>query len=511
MKRQTLIMSVDLGTTFIKCAAFDISGRCLCSFGAKVEDERPAPGQYIQHGESILASVTDSMRQCAAELGERAGDVGAIVFTGQMAGFMGVGKNWEDITGWSCSMDTRYAPYVDKMISEHLTELREDSGTGCPVTAPKMQWFAADFPEESKKIAKYMMISGFVLGRLCGIDIEEAVIDRSYLEWTGLADLKRDAWSKRLCDIAGVGMDKLPRIVASDEVCGYLSDEMAEVTGMKKGTPLVAGSGDKPAGCIGAGIVDEGDLIIEAASYAGISMCTSEYMPDIEGNRIDIVPAVFRGSYLNHFYLCGSGITLDWFVTNMMGGMSAKEAFKKLEHDIAEIPAGSDGVVAVGMPGGRAMPFSGALRGTWFGYNWTHTVAHFYRALIESYSFEYAATIDRMRAMFPDIDINSIKIVGGGASSDVWNQMNADIIGLPVIKLDQPSMSQWGAALIGYSAIGEIDDLRGEAKKHVNVTKRYEPNMDMHRTYAPVRAKYERTIEQAIKYYDSEEKAEKRG
>ncbi len=500
--KKTLIMSVDLGTSFIKCAIFDETSKCYGSFGSKVRDERPEIGTYIQHADSIFDSVLDSIAQAAESLGDLKNDIGAIVFTGQMAGFMGVDKNWGDVTTWSCTLDTRYSPYVDLVTDICGDLILEESGTNCPVTAPKLKWFAADFPEKSKTIVKYVMISGYVLGRLGNLPIEEAIIDRSYLEWTGLADLRGDRWSENICGALDVDIDLLPRIVHSNTICGYLDPKMAKVVGLKSGIPLVAGSGDKPAGCLGAGIVNPGDLIIEAASYGGLSQCVNEIRPDFGARRIDIIPSAIPGEYYNHFYLAGSGVTLDWFASNFLGeGISLGDAFAALEKSVAEIPIGSDGVTAVGMLGGRAMPYSGKMRGTWLGFNWTHRAPHFYRALLESYSFEYAATIERLQALFPELVIPRITVVGGGAKSDLWNQMNADITNLPVTKLYHPSMSQWGATIIGLCAIGEIADMKEKCRKHLEIQKEYLPKRKAHEAYLPYKAKYEHAIGQIDALY----------
>jgi len=113
-----LLMAVDLGTSFIKAGVYDLNGSCVAEAKEPVLDERPAPGIFIQRGKELYASVIRCVQSITAELGHRAGDVEAISFTGQMAGFMGVDENWQDVTGWSCSLDTRYAPYADRQLRE---------------------------------------------------------------------------------------------------------------------------------------------------------------------------------------------------------------------------------------------------------------------------------------------------------------------------------------------------------------------------------------------------------
>jgi len=254
------------------------------------------------------------MKSVGEQLGSRTNDVEAVAFTGQMSGFMGVDENWNDITTWSCSLDSRYMPYAERQ----LVDLKDDffviSGTNAPQMAPKFEWFKTEFPEESKKIAKYVMISSYVIGKLSDVSIEKAAIDKSYTQWTGLADVKNGVWSNKLCEAVKMNTDHLPQIVGANHICGYLSDKTAQMTGFKSGIPLVSGAGDKIAGCLGAAVIEPGGMIFEASSYGALSCCIDEYRLDMETRRPDIVPSAIPGYYFAMHFIAGSGITLDWFI-----------------------------------------------------------------------------------------------------------------------------------------------------------------------------------------------------
>jgi xylulokinase len=193
--KETLLMAVDLGTSFIKAGVYDTESRCVAVMSEPVRDYRPGPGVFIQKGEELLASVFACIKAVTASLGDRAENIRAIAFTGQMSGFMGVDKDWNDITTWSCSLDSRYMPYAQRQMSILKDEFLGIGGTNFPQMAPKFEWFRAEFPEESRKIAKYLMISGYIIGKLGDISTDDAVIDRSFTQWTGLADVRHDQWS----------------------------------------------------------------------------------------------------------------------------------------------------------------------------------------------------------------------------------------------------------------------------------------------------------------------------
>ena len=257
----------------------------------------------------LVTSAVSCMKKVCDELGGRVKNIAAIAFTGQMSGFMGVDHEWNDITTWSCSLDSRYMPYAQRQMKELKREFLQTSGTNAPQMAPKFEWFKKEFPEESKKIRKYLMISGYLIGKLSGMPVEDAVIDTTYTTWTGLADIGKGAWSERICDRIGLDTKYLPRIVSSNTICAKLSRKMAEYTGLREGVPLVSGAGDKMAGALGSGAVSPGDMIFEAGSYGEISCCVPDYRPDLQTGRIDCLPSAVPGYFFATKFVAGSGIT----------------------------------------------------------------------------------------------------------------------------------------------------------------------------------------------------------
>ena len=499
------VVAVDLGTSFIKCGIYDENGRCCSHCYKSVPDERPTAGVFIQRGEKLLAVVLKCIKSAVKALGERSKDVHAIVFTGQMAGFIGVDKEWNDITTWSCSLDSRYMPYTQTLIQNYGDLILKQSGTNCPVMAPKIRWFENEFENEASKIKKYLMISGYIIGKMGNLPIEEAVIDRSYLVWTGLADICKDSWSDILCYEIGLKKDLLPQIVQSNMICARLDKDIAEECGLKSGLPLVAGAGDKPAGCVGAAIVENGDAVIEESSYAGMSICVKEYNPDFKKRRLDFISSAIPNEYYVHHYIAGSGITLDWFADCFVKEtQNKKEAFHILESETQRIQPGSEDLVAVGMPGGRALPYSGTLRGGWIGYNWSHTRGHFYRSLIESYSYEFFETLVQFEKLYPDYTINDIKLTGGGASSFEWNQTNADVLNHKTVTLNRNDFSLWGATIIALNAIGFCKDMKAKAKQNVAERQTFAPDIGRHKNYKKTIKKYNRAMQGMLKYFSKQ-------
>ncbi len=492
--KDILLMAVDLGTSFIKVGVYDTDSRCVASEIESVKDYRPSPGVFIQKGEELFASVLACIKKVTGMLGGLAQNIEAIAFTGQMSGFMGVDEHWNDITTWSCSLDSRYMPYAERQMAQFRDHFLEIGGTNFPQMAPKFEWFQKEYPLESKKIAKYLMISGYVIGKLGDLPIEEAVIDRTFTQWTGLADVRNDRWSKQICDAIELDQRFLPKIVNSNAVCGYLSASSARETGLKAGIPLVSGAGDKPAGCLGAAIVTPGDMIFEASSYGEVSCCVEEYRPDLLERRLDVIPSAVAGEFYATHFVAGSGITLDWFMNTFVrqDGIGTKEMFARMEEKVANIEPGCDGVMALGLLGGSSMPLDGTLRGLWMGHDWSHKKEHFYRALLESFSYDFALCVRSIERLYPEYQLDSIRMIGGGAKSAVWPQMCADVQGKTYQLLNREDVAMWGAAMLAGNAIGVFGDLKQTAKAHVKTEKEYQPDLTRKMKYEKYLSIYEK-------------------
>ena len=488
------LMAVDLGTSLIKVGIYDLAGRCLAQAKESVQSERPAPDQFIQRGTDIYASVLRCIRNAAEKL-QDASDVAAIAFTGQMAGFMGVGEDWSDVTGWSCSIDTRYTPFAQRQMTEHSEEFLNISGTNSPLFSSKYAWFSNVFPEKARSIRKYMMLNGYILGRLGDMPLEDAVIDGSLLTWTGLADVKNRQWSDIICGALDVDKARLPRIVGSSQVVARLSGKAARAIGLTEGIPLVAGAGDKIAGCVGAGCLAPGEMLFEAASFGAVSCRVEDFRPDREARHFDILNGAESGDLYAHYYMPGSGITQEWYVNQFIRQEreSLSDAYRRADEAVSGIGPGSDGLFAIGMLGGTVMPFNGDLRGVFLGHSWTHTPAHFYRALIESFALSLATAIDRIDAMYAGYQgRDSIRVIGGGIHSPNCLQIYADVLGIPLVTLGRDDSALWGACVLAAKGIGLVDDVPAFVEARLVPGRRFDPDMKYHEKYLALWEQYNR-------------------
>jgi xylulokinase len=506
--RESLFIAVDLGTSFIKAGVYDEGGNCFAQASEPVKDYRPEPGVFIQKGPELFDSVLACVKDVVKQLDDKVSSIAAMVFSGQMSGFMGVDKNWEDITTWSCSLDTRYMPYAGRQMKDLRDDFLTIGGTNFPAMAPKYEWYKTEFPSESEKIAKYLMISGYVIGKLGNLNIEDAIIDRSYISWTGLADVGKGLWSDRICSALGLDKKYLPQIVDCNYVCGKLAPEYAKILGLPSGIPLVAGAGDKVAGCLGAGNVESGRVVFEASSYGEVSCCVKDYRPDITERRLDVLCSAVPGEFYVTHFAAGSGITLDWFVDNFYRrhDEDKKSAFARIEKAILGMPIGSQGVMSIGLLGGSSMPIDGVLRGLWMGYDWSHKPEHFYHSLLESFTYDFALALGSADRLYPELKFSEVRVIGGGAKSPEWIQMNADTSGKKYTTLKMNDVSMWGAVILAGNGVGVFPDLKKTADSFIKIDKTYEPREEEGKIHRKHLAYYKAALTEMRSFFDKLQK-----
>ncbi|MBK8800033.1 MAG: hypothetical protein IPM07_28700 [Anaerolineales bacterium] len=132
---------------------------------------------------------------------------------------------------------------------------------------------------------------------------------------------------------------------------------------------------------------------------------------------------------------------------------------------------------------GRACPSDPDVRGAWLGFTWTHTKAHLYRAVLESIAYDYAAALAVVREYSPSVHFSEVRVIGGGANSDLWNQIKADVLGVPYVRLQRSDVAALGCAILAGAAVGIYPDLAATARRFSQTVGRIEPRPAYHRHY----------------------------
>jgi xylulokinase len=486
----TYLIGVDLGTSATKAALYQPDGILVAEAVEEVPLHYPAPGVVEQDQEDFYTTAANTVRQVITDSGIDPNEIAAIGFGSQMAGIGAVTEGFVPAIRFDSWLDMRCQPYIEAIAREHgdlVTEL-----TGCPPTcahAAKMLWWQHEQPEHYRRITKFLVPAGYVGGRLAGIRVEEAFIDYSFLHFTGCADSVKGTWSDALCHALGIDRHRLPRIVKPWDVIGGAVPDQASAFGLPAGMPVVAGAGDTAASALGAGIVRPGMMLDVAGTASVLAGCTDRFAPDVRHKVLLVMRSIVPGLWHPLAYIGGGGLALDWFREKIAGAAGA--SLETLADEAAYVPPGAEGLFFSPHLGGRICPADPARRGTWQGFSWGHSRAHFFRSILESIAFEYASYLQIIEELIPHIERSEARIVGGGARSAVWNQIKADVLGVPYRRLPRTDIATWGVALVAGHAVGLIPDIPAAAARSSEPEEAaFAPSPTATATYRPIIQSY---------------------
>ena len=492
------LLGVDLGTTATKAALYRPDGILISEGRAEVPLVYPQPGWVEQDSEDFYRSAAAAVRQCLSAGAVDPKLIAGIAFDSQMAGLGTIDAEFRPATRFDSWLDMRCRPYIeelDRNYADRITSL-----TGCPPTCdhgPKMLWWMHERAEDYHRVAKFVMPACYVAGRIAGLRADQAFIDYTFLHFTALADAERGEWSSELCELLGVDASRLPRIVAPWETIGEVRPEAAAEFGLAPGTPIAAGCGDTAAGALGSGVVRPGMLLDTAGTASVLGCCTDRYVSDRANRALMTMRSVAPGVWNPLAYIGGGGLALRWFRDNL-GSPGA--GYDALVEEALLVPAGCDGLLFGPHLGGRICPAAPEMRGSWTGFSWGHTRAHFFRAILESIGYEYAYYLRILRALLPDLRLIEARAIGGGAQSGAWNQMKADILGVPYRRVLRGESATWGAALIAGKACGLVPDLVGSALQSAPVSG------DVLEPRTAMRSVYDHAFERYLRWQERLEK-----
>lgn len=470
-----LLLGVDLGTMGTKAGVFDLHGTMVAEAYIESTLLYPRPGWVEQRQEDIYEDAMTAIRRCVRASGTDPARIAAIAFVGQMAGIGTIDAEWRPVVNFDSWLDLRCGRDV-----EAIDRLHGDAVTtidGCPPMAnhaPRILRLMREEPRKFERVAAFVVPSTYVAGRMAGLSAGDAFIDHTFLHFSGVADAINGTWSPELCERLGIPIEKLPMIVEPWALVGKVIREAAEVSGLREGTLIAAGAGDQAAGALGAGIVDPGVIFDGAGTAAVFAACVDQYQPDVANRTLVVSRSVLPGLWMPLSYVAGGGLCLRWFRDTFAADVAADAASRvtspyALLDDMAEsIPPGSDLLWFIPHLGGRTLPSQPALRGTWSGFSWSHTRAHFYRAILESVAYEYLRYYEIIRELHPEVTFTEAVVIGGGARSRLWNQIKADVLGVRYVALNRSELATWGAAMIAGRAAGLIDDLAATARKRAS-------------------------------------------
>jgi L-xylulokinase len=268
--------------------------------------------------------------------------------------------------------------------------------------------------------------------------------------------------------------DALPEIVGSYQVAGELTAEAASATGLREGTPVVSGLHDCDASAAGSGCVRPGQLTMIAGTFSINEVISADPVHD---ERVFCRNWVEPGQWMNMDNSAASATNLEWFV----GKLAPLEAERAEQQGVSPFGFASEEVTATLGDPSRVLylpflygsPDRPDATGAFSGLKGWHTRGHLLRALFEGVAFNHRTHVDALRDNF---EVREARLTGGGSRSEVWTQIFADVLGLPVSVTDAKEAGALGTALCAAVAAGLHPSVADGADQAIHVSRTFEPD-----------------------------------
>lgn len=448
------LLAHDIGTSGNKATLFSTEGDLIKSKTVSYETHYFHDTWVEQEAEDWWEAVCRSSKELIRDAGIEAKEIAAVSFSGQMMGCLCVDKEGRPLRPsiiWADSRAQKQVQQIEKKISQkdyyHISGHRNTASYGIQ----KLMWIRDNEPETYKKTYKVFNAKDYIVFKLTGNLYTEPSDANSF----GCFDLKEFKWSDRILGCTGIDGEKLPEIVPSTYIAGGVTRKAAAKTGLAEGTPVVMGGGDGVVANIGCGSIAPGKTYCCMGTSAWITTTAKQPVFD-EQMRTVTWAHVIPGLYAPNGTMQYAGGSFSW-VKNTICSMESEMAkmleaspYDYMNQQVKESAIGAGGVIFLPyMLGERAPRWNPYAKGAWLGMKPENTRGDLLRSVLEGITMNLCICLDILRTK---TKIEEITVVGGGARSEVWQQIMAAVYDA---KIKVPRLLEEGGAM-GAAVIGGV-------------------------------------------------------
>lgn len=448
----SLVIGVDLGTSGVRAVAVDRSGTVVGSAVRGYQIHAPYPGYAEQDPEEWWRSTCEALRECVAVAGQ--GIIEGIGFSGQMHGTVLIDPKgsvvrpaiiWPDQrSGESCRR------FVARVGADWLAARTQNSlATGFQLAS--LLWLSENDPSSLARAFRVLLPKDFIRGRMSGVWATEPSDACSTLAF----DSARWAWADDVIAAAGIRRDLFPECQSSCDSAGCLREEAAAETGLPAGIRLFMGGGDTPSTALGSGVLSKGQCMVTIGSGGQLVAPLDEPRYDTALRTNTFCHVVPRTWYAMGAIL-SAGLSLKWLREKILGPDAPD--FARLAASAEHVPPGAEGLIFLPyLTGERTPHMNPDACGVFFGLTPRHTAAHMVRAVMEGVAMALADGLDVIRSL--QVTPESVFAAGGGAKSQLWRQILADVFDCPIAVSEERERAAIGAAMVAATGVGWFENL----------------------------------------------------
>lgn len=498
MKPGPYVAAIDLGTTRIKVGIFDLAGSLLASTSREQSLLFPAAGRVEQDPHRTWTLQCEALREALARAEVAPERVEAVTLSVQRGTVIALDGSGEPLTNHIVWMDQRGVDRLEEARRAVGPERYYDTA-GHPLVPytglSKVLWLQRDAPD---LFSRSRVVGPPQTLYLRWLGADELLCDTSVATFFGPFDIRRMDWSDDLLAALALPREKLPRITPSVTIAGAVSQRAAEACGLRAGTRVIAGGGDGQCAGAGSGVTVPGRVMVNIGTAAGVQVFLAE--PRLDPRRVLNCGAhVVTGAWEMEGHTQASGAVFRWVRDELardqaQHAQGIESAYDRLAQEAAAVPPGAEGLLVLPTFNGASAPLiRPEFRGAILGLGLAHTRAHIIRAVLEGISLEIRWMLEAVREA--GVEVSEVRLVGGGSLSPVWNQIHADVLGLPVTTLDVADAAVTGAAICAAVSMGAYRDFHAAAEVFARPRGRFEPTQRHAAFYEDLYGAYRHLVE----------------
>lgn len=490
------LMGIDNGGTFSKAALFDEDGRQIAVASVPTVTLTPKPGYTERDMKELWQVNAQAVRQAIEQSGIDPREIVGVSYSGHGKGLYLVGKDGQPAYNGIVSTDARAWAYVkkwkedgtaDKVYKKTFQEI-----LACqPVSL--LAWLRDNEPEALENTQYIFAVKDYVRYCMTG----EACAEYTDFSGGNLVNLTTGEYDRELLACLGLESvyEKLPPLRHAAEFCGRVTREAAELTLLPEGTPVAAGMFDVNACGIASGLSDEEKMCMIAGTWSINEFISRK--PVLNGtvalNSMFCIP----GYYLIEESSPTSAGNMEWFIRNLMSyeKAEAKEeggsVYDLTNAWVASIEPQDNNIIFLPFLNGSNE--DALAKGTFVGLTAYHNKKHMLRAVYEGIVFSHMTHVNKL---LRNRDVpKSIRLSGGAANSEVWVQIFADALQIPIDVIEDKELGAQGAAIAAGIAAGVYKDYEDGIRRTVKITRTVQPRPEYREIYAKKYQTYRRVIE----------------
>jgi xylulokinase len=473
-----MYLTFDVGTTSVKVVLYSRDGRCVRKVIRNYALTTPAVNWYEVEPDLYWDAVVAGTREILAESGVSPSEIRAVSGCSQGETVIFIGADGRPVRPAIVWLDLRARAESDKLAGlatrDELYLITGQTDFDPTWSAAKVLWVKRNQPEVFQKTTMLLLVEDYITWRLT----ERACSTPNLLSSSLFVDVHAHCYWDKFVDYLEIA-ERLPELLEPGDLVGTLSKAAAAELGLKQSTFVVKGAMDQTTSAIGAGNILPGIVTETTGSVMGIGV-TAPCLNPSHISRLPYQPHVVPGAILYLPFVQTAGSAYKWWrdrfcqeEVRQAGNLEA--AYDLMNALAAQVSPGSDGVVFLPFLAGAGQPENDPdARGIFYGLTLSHGRGHCTRAIMESIAYLLRKILtDFARA---GVATNEVRSMGGGARSDLWLQIKTDVIGLPLVRMEEEETSTLGAAMLSAVFCGDYPDLGSAITAMVRLGRRFEPD-----------------------------------